>query len=419
MKIVQELGKSTLILNDSVDERINYMKRMIIDNSIDGLLECSQGLYENSEVLKYDVTNMISARKKFDAGTMNDEVLSDFLLDISGAIKKGRQFLLEEDYFVIDPDYIFFDMISNDLNLLYVPVGRSVEGKDRSSYFLLADFLLETIDHSCTKAVDIAYSFYKMSKEDLFSLDSFCNLFCKSKSDDKENTGTNKKKHNEVHEGDDIAQADIQKTVREIEPDKYVISWRKPILLAVATFIILAVSIGVLKNNPYSVYLMYLAIVLSVFCLMLVISNLVKKILNSRNDNLQTEINVNVEDFWYDDGDTRFFDEEMTVFFDENAPQNMSTKISWDSNGEKRTEEIFKFPCIIGKKYDEVDVCIGDDSVSRIHASIIMKNKELYVKDLGSTNGTFVSGNRLLKNEEVRIGNNGQISFGKVDAYVV
>lgn len=190
-------------------------------------------------------------------------------------------------------------------------------------------------------------------------------------------------------------------------------------MLAVATFIILAVSIGVLKNNPYSVYLMYLAIVLSVFCLALVISNLVKKALNSRNDNLQTEINVNVEDFWYDDGDTRFFDEEMTVFFDENDPQNMSTKISWDSNGEKRTEEIFKFPCIIGKKYDEVDVCIGDDSVSRIHASINMKNKELYVKDLGSTNGTFVSGNRLLKNEEVRIGNNGQIRFGKVDAYVV
>lgn len=71
----------------------------------------------------------------------------------------------------------------------------------------------------------------------------------------------------------------------------------------------------------------------------------------------------------------------------------------------KRNNErisINKSEFAIGKERRRVDYCISDNnSVSRVHAKIRVRNGRCYIVDLGSTNCTYVNGNRLTPNQEV------------------
>jgi pSer/pThr/pTyr-binding forkhead associated (FHA) protein len=49
--------------------------------------------------------------------------------------------------------------------------------------------------------------------------------------------------------------------------------------------------------------------------------------------------------------------------------------------------------------------------VSRTHANIIYKNGSYFIVDLNSTNGTFVNGQQLSANQEVRLNVNDRIKF--------
>ncbi|HYE77692.1 MAG TPA: FHA domain-containing protein [bacterium] len=86
-------------------------------------------------------------------------------------------------------------------------------------------------------------------------------------------------------------------------------------------------------------------------------------------------------------------------------------------------------PFLIGR--DQGDLRFPDDlQLSRLHAALIYKGHQLYVRDLDSRNGTFLDDRRLPPNEEIpvaegevlRIGNKAfEIRFkgdeGRLDAY--
>ena len=69
---------------------------------------------------------------------------------------------------------------------------------------------------------------------------------------------------------------------------------------------------------------------------------------------------------------------------------------------------------IINKKeldFDYLDIL--NNKVSNI------KKNDLYIQDLGSTNGTYINGKRIRKNESVKIDESSEIKFGKVNISVV
>ena len=72
------------------------------------------------------------------------------------------------------------------------------------------------------------------------------------------------------------------------------------------------------------------------------------------------------------------------------------------STGERAdiTQNIFK----IGKKVGYSDYIIqGNSAVSGIHADIIRKDDTFYIRDKGSTNGTFIDGVRIPPQEEIEL----------------
>lgn len=68
----------------------------------------------------------------------------------------------------------------------------------------------------------------------------------------------------------------------------------------------------------------------------------------------------------------------------------------------------------IGRHSKHNTVVINDKSISREHAVIIQRSGRLYLRDNGSTSGTFLNWKRLNAGEELLLRHNDLISFGQV-----
>lgn len=81
---------------------------------------------------------------------------------------------------------------------------------------------------------------------------------------------------------------------------------------------------------------------------------------------------------------------------------NATASLTRVKNGEhiSITKQVFK----IGKERAKVDYCIPDNnSISRHHASIINKGGVFYLVDMKSTNFTFVNGNKVVPEQEIKL----------------
>lgn len=67
----------------------------------------------------------------------------------------------------------------------------------------------------------------------------------------------------------------------------------------------------------------------------------------------------------------------------------------------------------------ENDLVIEDDSISKIHAALVLNpEKMLLVADTGSTNGTFINGQRIAYGRAFPIGENDKVKFGTVEVFL-
>ena len=65
---------------------------------------------------------------------------------------------------------------------------------------------------------------------------------------------------------------------------------------------------------------------------------------------------------------------------------------------------------LVGRSSD-LDMVLVEDMVSRKHARISMQADQIWIEDLGSTNGTFVNGTRVL---EQSLAHNAVIQIGSM-----
>ena len=67
------------------------------------------------------------------------------------------------------------------------------------------------------------------------------------------------------------------------------------------------------------------------------------------------------------------------------------------SDKKKSSEHMITTRGLIIGRLKKNDVCLADKSVSRQHARIWCKKSKVYIEDLGSRNGTFVDGKKIIK----------------------
>lgn len=103
-------------------------------------------------------------------------------------------------------------------------------------------------------------------------------------------------------------------------------------------------------------------------------------------------------------------DGDKTVFLGSPVPEKYPVLVSMDP-GKQENIVLDRERMIVGKQKEQVDIFLSDPSVSRIHASLEKSGEDWYLRDRGSTNGTFLDGLRLEEGEKKKLLDGAEISF--------
>ncbi len=169
----RELSHSYLVVDEIPGEYQNsYQYKMILRNRIPGLLASSERHLEGRVSLYYDISSRQSLSQLYLSEQISFQALKGMVDNLVQVQDSLAEYLLEEKGLVLEPDYIYMDLESEQLFFLYDPLP-SRQKQETGSYQSLTEFFLEHVDHREREAMSAAYQFYRMAKVRSFTIGSF------------------------------------------------------------------------------------------------------------------------------------------------------------------------------------------------------------------------------------------------------
>ncbi len=474
----RDLDHNYMILENEIVTGEEYTVRMMEHNAIPELLKCQLRRLNGKTYLYYEITSRQPVSQIYEISTMKSRDIKMLLSGIQNGLTKARQYLLNFENFLLDPEYIYMDPENGKVQLCYCP-GLVLEAS--RNIFSLAEYILKRLDHGERRAVELGYQFYGSVSQENFSLWETLNQLLKenTQAEDeiedkipevcryriperenqdsegwrgreaglkegqwerktekerqrrktecsrKENERTEKRFWLEETEGEGAFESGIsdkekgQKGKRRIKDDKSgkdssdknISSTRnsriKNAVLCGAAVIFLVLIFGGI------VYFagLDLAQTGGLAFFLLAVSWIIYGTITGKKKK--------EEGYWLEE------EEEEEEFLEQLLEDLYDTQKENTEDGETRclTQEEFEdplylaslepgqypdiilsqFPAVLGKKRDQVDIWLGSESVSRIHAKLEKREGSFYITDLNSMNGTFVNGERLRPREQREI----------------
>lgn len=100
------------------------------------------------------------------------------------------------------------------------------------------------------------------------------------------------------------------------------------------------------------------------------------------------------------------------------APIKYQLSVGFELNGQQvvRSLDVDSGSRVSIGRTRENDIAIEDISISKFHASVFFdRSGDIFVADTGSTNGTFVGGERIAYGKSFMVGKGGKVKFGTVN----
>lgn len=364
------------ILLEEKPEDKRYQYCILNRGGIRYLLPCSLRYMDNKAYLYYDISSTQNLVKVFGERKIDREWMKDFLWGLKQLRYELDRFLLEEEHVIWRPEHIFQDLEKNDFSFLYIPYFRGDTGlKD------LFDFMVERVAYEDENLVEFVYMVHeKINQNGLEYL------------------------HHQIHE--DFTEMESRKNVKIRRPEERErnaiikeeivspISQEKTAFEGKESgkrgirFFLDGKRHKQAKKEEYR--------------------ELLKR---SLNDIPGYAVCETLE---YNKREEPNFEEEFgkTIYIEETA--KIRTTGLYKLDGEL-VVLLEKFPFVIGKKKEAVDLVLNDYSASRIHARIFREEGGVFIEDVNSTNGTFKNGLRLQPYEKRKLEVGDELKFGKTE----
>lgn len=406
VEFVRESGTNYMKIQ-AVNATEKFQMKMVIENTIDNIISTSERIINGTSVYLYDISSKINISSIYE----NTEIDGRFMEKLVGAlhrvIERLGDYFLDAEGLVLELDKIYVDNRSEEIYFSFFS-GQEKDFCESARCFF--EQLLRLIDHTDSRAVAIAYGVYKRVCEENFDIKSVFEF------EEKERVIP------QVVEERTIYNHVMPQTVVEEEerPDKtkqYIILGASGIIGIV--FLIFFIGIfapafrigGMGRNACLGICIILTAAGYYGYRTLNKYKDALIKVVrkNKQEPFEKREVKILVP--------PREMNDEKTVIL--SNIQNNAHYLKWEDGSGIRKYQIDEDVCVIGSQAEKADCIIPLPGVSRMHARISKEGDAYYIKDLSSSNGTWVNGKELAGYEMVQVKPNDHIVFGNVECVFV
>ncbi len=161
-EFVRDLHNHYIVLKGIEGKAAAYGTRMLLNNQIPGLLKTELRCIDQTDLFYYDITSKKSLTAFCENKSLNYSELKNILAGMLKVIENSGNYLLSENDFIIDPNYIFISGDSLEIGFCHLP-GSQEQIQEQLSR--LMEYLMNKVDYKDEAAVVLIYAMYKATKE--------------------------------------------------------------------------------------------------------------------------------------------------------------------------------------------------------------------------------------------------------------
>lgn len=447
----RDMYNNFMILNDGEFNIVeNHALKMLLNNQIPGLLKMEIRVVDNRKQYYYDISSKQPVHIVFEKGQLTRTQITKLIKELIQIIENAREYLLCEDDFILDPEYVFINISGFQVSLCYAagyehPVGGQIRQ--------FIEFLMDKVDYQEDGAVLLTYGLYQLSREkdctfsklkDLLDKKEHAHtkkeIFDSSRIADYQNSNIHRElfwpREAERNENNNSLSKEGNGFIKEkVESEVEVLRYPVKTIAVCAGTILLCLIIVVSFMRSGFVYHRISGKIdyIKAFFLLIVIAALEAYVLAYllQSKNKQPKIEERIEYLQVENDDISFTgiaeykeDSGYNPYNMENTEENKtiilserkSPKFYLRALNRDMYQDIYmeKFPFYIGKVQINADYMINNNAVSRFHAKIETVGDNFFVSDLNSTNGTYINHNRLEPNVRAALQINDVVTFADV-----
>ena len=435
----------------------DYALRMALTRKIEGLLPVEARMINDELFLYYQTDSLLSLENKSLVQRPGRQALKDLFLSLLRMEHLLRDYLIGVDCLYLSPETVFTNPADDSWHFICMPFPHRQGTLDT-----FCESLLSVLDPEDRDAIADAYRICERTQEGNVRLRDLVCLLTEGDEEEEADEYTQDTSYrkpgrnasgrlpegvavNMRHEGgqrdegreydglpdDDDAASDPPPGARD-DGKKRNLSVRPGIFTLLFTAVLFA-DLYIRKNHILTGAGNILSLVVGAVCLAGAVGALV----------YGRRMKLPQDDFsdagWTDAGSYDLWDDlyerddaepayEDAVYADDDDADEPEETVLLSYSKNRRTPKLYgrnsvnncnialdRLPLTLGKLAGRVDLQLRDRSVSRVHAHINRDdNGGIVVKDMNSTNGTFLNGIRLRPNESVRIRTGDEICFGNM-----
>ena len=415
----REAYHSYMILKPEGDQSSGFEEQMLVNQTSEYLLRFHPQETDGIRKYYYEITGMMDFVSCVNRRPVSCRALKGMIRSILGVCDAMNEYLLDPDGLLLLPDRIYMDADAEVMHFAYLPGCQSdfVRGLQD-----LSECILSAADHTDRECVILVYEFYRIVREPDFTAASIRKLLKEEKKEEEypQHTFVREPEEERRRDEPDEEPAGEEDTSRKSNAGRilyYILGGA--ICLAAA----LAYRFGWLKGVAAFLGMEEKYILAGILLLSGIVLFAGMKLCRYRKEACEREKDPHClqpeEEFWketdfpgghYEYLDDSEYDSDHTVVLTAGKGirlSSMNKTIASDL-------VVCEFPSILGARAPEAQTVLPCQGISRKHALLEQEAGRYYLSDLGSTNGTWLNGERLVPNEKKVLVSEDLITFADV-----
>lgn len=394
-----DMERQYLILPRTEEETAGYEQKMVMRNKIDGLLSVEMRTIDQEEQYYYDVTGKKPLEEFLNQKKLTAENIAFIYGSIIDKIMNAKQYLLQEDNFVVAKDTVYLDSKEEKLYLCY---KEDFHVEIQKQLTELTEYFMNQIDYHDEKAVLYIYGIYKLIRQEnctFTDINGILDKYSQSK------MGRQEKEEEPLKE----TQFSFLKPEQdyELESDSELRQQKIPVKFSMENILFVAVNMAIIvflyKTGWFHQKITgqpdLKKCVLTGIVLLAGDSFVLKKIKKEQTD----------ATFILDDEGEE--DDGSTVLLCNGQAQYELISEEGVRCIEFSQQEL---PIMVGKSRECGKGYLPHKIISRRHAKFRWNAGRFQITDAGSTNGTFLNGEELKSGQFYDVQNEDKIIFGNM-----